>query len=120
MTSEGKRVDWEGGNGGWEDGGRESENGRTRKEEKIKNPRNSSESETERSEAEKSGSEENSVACRTALDGVMAKAKEDGGLMSEIMEKVALIGMAEWGNMREYFGDTMPKGISSANREMGS
>ena len=34
-------------------------------------------------------------ACRTALDGVMAKAKEDGGLMSEIMEKVALMGMAE-------------------------
>ena len=120
MTSEGKRVDWEGGNGGWQDGGRESENGSRRKEEKIKNPGNLSESETERSEAEKSGSEENSVeeACRTALDGVMAKAKEDGGLMSEIMEKVALVGMAEWGNRLEYFGDTMPKGISSANREI--
>ena len=36
-----------------------------------------------------------------------------------IMEKVALMGMAERGTMLEYFGDTMPKGISSANREMG-
>ena len=56
-----------------------------------------SESETEKCETEKSQSEESSVeeACRAALDCVMVRAKEDGGLMNEFIEKVELMEVAE-------------------------
>ena len=53
-------------------------------------------------------------ACRAASDGVMARAKEDGGLMNGLM---ALMEQAESGKMLEFYGETMPKESSLAKRE---
>ena len=58
-------------------------------------------------------------ACRVALGSVLAKAREDGGLTSEFIKKVALMEKRERRKMLEYDGETLPERLSEADGEMG-
>ena len=127
MVSQGRRFDWEdvaelegGGTGG---GDRDHEEGRDEKQKKSnKNPWNS---DSEAEKCEKSGLEESSVeeACKTAgkvaVDIVLAKASEDGGLISEFVKKVAVMEEEAREKMLEHYSKTQPQGLSLAKKEMG-
>ena len=58
-------------------------------------------------------------ACQEALDKYLAEANEEGGLMSEFVEKLALMEDGPRQVMLGYYGRTIPKEISEERREVG-
>ena len=69
---------------------------------------------------EETGSESVSAeeVCQEALDKYLAEANEEGGLMSEFLEKLALMEDGPRQVMLGYYGRTMPKEISEERREV--
>ena len=53
------------------------------------------------------------------LDETLKKATEDGGLMQEMVETMAVLGPGETEKMLEWYAGMMPQEVSAARREMG-
>ena len=76
-------------------------------------------------EMEKLGSQRSWVeeacgtACTVSLDNALAKASEDGRLITEFVEKVAVMEEEARENMLEHYSKTLPRGRSLAKKEMG-
>ena len=77
-------------------------------------------SESENGETDRSGADSLGQApCTAALENdVLKKTKPDGEPMNEMVETMAMLGKEERKKMLQWYGETMPKGISLARREL--
>ena len=129
MMSEGRRVDWEGLGriqaGGTVDMGLTMKGGRRKRKTKNGNRWESLVSGGESEESDGSGRDSlDEELYAEVLEEILAKAKEEGGPMHELVEILAVLGKEERDKMLkwyegEWYGEMMPKGISKAKRDLG-